>query len=395
MNHSFLNSCLLTALLCAGITSSPAAPEISNVRVSQRPGTTLVDVYYNLAGSTDSGASVSVELSDNSGASFGLPVTALSGHVGASITNGTNRHLIWNAKADRPDGYSATMRLRLTAVDTPPIPEGVTLIPAGTFTTGRTSGDLDSNAPPVTVSVSAFYIGKYKVTKAVWDEVNSSAAAYGYTDLTIGKGKAGDHPVHSITWFDMIKWCNARSQKNGLTPVYSVNGTVMKTGQSAPTADWNANGYRLPTETEWEKAARGGVTGKRFSTGTDTISHSQANYRSIIHSVDVSPTQGYHPKYSAGAEPFTSPVGSFAANGFGLYDMTGNVAQWCWDWFHQLSYVNGAADPKGIISGFTRSIRGGNWYANFIENRDCFRGSVAPTNSFSGFGFRLVRRAIP
>ena len=105
---------------CAGITSSPAAPEISNVRVSQPPGTTLVDVYYNLAGSTDSGASVSVELSDNSGASFGLPVSALSGHVGASITNGTNRHLIWNAKADRPDGYSATMRLRFTAVDTLP-----------------------------------------------------------------------------------------------------------------------------------------------------------------------------------------------------------------------------------------------------------------------------------
>jgi formylglycine-generating enzyme required for sulfatase activity len=168
--------------------------------------------------------------------------------VGASITNGTNRHLIWNAKADRPDGYSATMRLRFTAVDTPPIPEGATLIPAGTFTMGRTSGDLDSNAPPVTLSVSAFYNGKYDVTKAVWDEVNSLAAACGYTDLTIGKGKAGDHPVHSITWFDMIKWCNARSQKNGLTPVYSVNGTVIKTGETAPTADWNANGYRLPTE---------------------------------------------------------------------------------------------------------------------------------------------------
>jgi formylglycine-generating enzyme required for sulfatase activity len=116
---------------------------------------------------------------------------------------------------------------------------------------GRTSGDTDLFTPPVTVTVSAFFMGKNEVTKALWDEVRTWGASNGYTDLRVGGGKASNHPVHTISWFDTVKWCNARSQKDGLTPVYTVNaGAVMKTGAASPTANWTANGYRLPTEAE-------------------------------------------------------------------------------------------------------------------------------------------------
>jgi formylglycine-generating enzyme required for sulfatase activity len=105
---------------------------------------------------------------------------------------------------------------------------------------------------------------------------------HNYTDLAAGNGfypsKGANHPVHSITWYDMVKWCNARSEKDGLTPCYTLSGSVYRTSYSDDVVcNWAANGYRLPSEAEWEKAARGDLSGKRFPWG-DRISQSQANY---------------------------------------------------------------------------------------------------------------------
>lgn len=94
----------------------------------------------------------------------------------------------------------------------------MTLIPAGSFTMGRTSGDTDSDAPPVAVHLSAFYAGRHEVTKSLWDGVRTWAMANGYTDLASGAGKASNHPVQMIIWWYMVKWCNARSQEEGLAP---------------------------------------------------------------------------------------------------------------------------------------------------------------------------------
>lgn len=295
------------------------------------------------------------------------------------------------------DGINDKREIDLgTDPNVPPAPDGFSLIPAGSFTMGRTSGDTDSNAPPVTVNVSAFYMGKYEVTKALWDEVRTWGAANGYTDLRVGGGKAANHPVHTISWFDMVKWCNARSQKDGLTPVYTVSGAVMKTGTTAPTANWSANGYRLPTEAEWEKAARGGVSGKRFPSGTDTISHSQSNFWNNGGESYQTGTMGPHPLWSNnndGNYPYSSPVGSFAPNGYGLYDMAGNMWEWCWDWYG--TYVNGATDPRGPASGAGRVFRGGCWYGVAIYCRAADRGFIDPAFTFNFIGFRFARSSVP
>jgi formylglycine-generating enzyme len=276
------------------------------------------------------------------------------------------------------------------------------LIPAGSFTMGDSIGDGQSDEIPThTVMVSAFYMDTNLVSKALWDEVFDWAMSVGgYSFDSEGLGKAASHPVQTVTWFDALKWCNARSEKAGLTAVYYSDATmsqVVRGGQLIPYVKWDAKGYRLPTEAEWEKAGRGGLTGKRFPWG-NTISHSQANYfSSSDYSYDVSPTRGFHPDYAVEPWPYTSPVGSFAPNGYGLYDMAGNVWEWCWDWDGPYG-SSSQTDPRGADSGTWRIIRGGCWYdAGLGWNcRVSDRFSEWPVAGASYFiGFRTVMTATP
>ena len=264
---------------------------------------------------------------------------------------------------------------------------------------GDQSSDLVgglSELPVHTVYVSTFYMAEYMVTKGLWDEARLWGLTHGYTDLSEGYAKVGDHPVGQIDWYDMVKWCNAKSEMEGLTPVYTLSGGVYRTTKSnAVVCNWAANGYRLPTEAEWEKAARGGLSGKNFPWG-DTITQSQANYYSYEYGgypYDVSPTKGFHPIYGTGATPYTSPVGSFAPNGYGLYDMAGNMWEYCWDW--SASYAGFAqTDPRGPASGTDRVFRGGCW------NEIAYNCRVACRSPFPGYnwtelGFRVARSSVP
>jgi uncharacterized repeat protein (TIGR02543 family) len=370
-----------------GRSPKVAEPVITNITATQRSGTKFVDISYDLASVTPT-VKVTLEISKDGGLTYNVPVTSTTGAIGNGVTVGTGKTIAWNAGADWDGNFSNQMRFRLIADDLQ-VP-GFSMIPAGAFTMGRTSGDTDTNAPPVNVTVSQFYMGKYEVTKAEWDEVRAWAVNNGYTDLLTGAGKASNHPVQTVSWWDVIKWCNARSQKEGLTPCYTVSGSVMKTGTTTPTVNWTANGYRLPTEAEWEKAARGGVSGKRFPWGTDTVSHANAIFNNVGGETYQSGTTGYHPTHATGSTPYTSPVGSFAANGYGLHDMAGNVWEWCWDWYGASTYVNNVTDPRGAASGSLRVSRGGSWNNAAVNNRAAYRG--APTGASSDRdGFRVAR----
>lgn len=143
-----------------------------------------------------------------------------------------------------------------------------------------------------------------------------------------------------MNWFDVVKRCNARSEMQSLPPCYYTSNTwatVYRTGElnvSNSWVNWNAGGCRLPTEAEWEKAARGGALCQRFPwSGTNVISWNRANYQGdpTYFSYDSSTNDSFDPAFNAGNEPYTSPAGHFASNGYGLCDMAGNVWEWCWD----------------------------------------------------------------
>jgi formylglycine-generating enzyme len=281
----------------------------------------------------------------------------------------------------------------------PAPPTGMTLIPAGSFTMGDAFAEgYDDELPTHTVYVSAFYMDKYAVTKALWDKVKTWGMTNGYSFA--GSGKATNHPVQGLTWYNAVAWCNARSQKEGLTPCYYTDAgfaTIYKVGPVNPYVKWAASGYRLPTEAEWEKAARGGASGRRFPwRDTDNISHSRANYYAAnSQPYDLSYPAGYHPTFATNSTPYTSPVGYFAPNGYGLYDLAGNVWEWCWDWYQSDWYSQAAAsqsDTHGPIGPLDYRVeRGGSWsdYAFFC--RSSYRNDYYPTYGDGNDGFRCAR----
>ncbi len=276
-------------------------------------------------------------------------------------------------------------------------------IPGGSFDMGDSFGDLGADEVPVhTATVSSFNMERMEVSKALWDIVYSWATNHGYDfSVNAGLAKAVTHPVTYVLWRDAVKWCNARSQLEGLTPCYYTNAgqtglyCVGQVTLSNSFVNWSANGYRLPTEAEWERAARGEASGMRFPwSDTNIISHTRANYRSGAgYNYDVSPTTGYHPTFTNGPTPYTSPCGYFAPNGFGLYDMAGNVWEWCWDWHDPYWYTNAAAslpDTHGpeAVSPARRVRRGGGWSSNAPDNCCALREGAS---SSSTAGFRCVR----
>ncbi len=280
------------------------------------------------------------------------------------------------------------------------------LVPAsgGAFTQSDTSGNSFSS------TVSAFKIGKYQVTYDLWYKVRLWTVANGYTFAYSGhEGNTGAEgavtttakylPVTYISWRDAVVWCNAYSQMTGLTPVYCTDSgyaTPIKTsidasyGSSVDTANgsidnpyvnWNANGYRLPTESEYQYAAS-------YIDGTNWTPYNYASGAEDIYS-DIAATSLVAWFYSDCSD--MQAVGLLNANKLGIYDMSGNVQEWCWDWFGTYP-TTAQTDYRGPASGSARALRGGSYtdYAAAMEVG--IRISNGPYNSGNLLlGFRVAR----
>ena len=374
---SILLLCLL--LLTPVMPVAAANPVVPNVVAAQRVGVKLVDITYDVADADGDNLTISVQVSSDSGATYTVPATRFSGDYGAGIRPGTGKKIVWNAGGDWNQRFSQTMRFKVTADDHGGAPTGMVRIPAGSFQ----MGEVGTAEPVHTVTLSAFYLDKYEVTKELWDEVKTWATANGYTFDNAGTGTAANHPVQAVSWYDVVKWLNARSAKEGRTPLYytdSAQTTVYRTGQVnvvAAAVKWSANGYRLPTEAEWEYAARAGTT-TPFYTGDCISSDTQANYNGGY------PGAGCPAGEDRGK---TTAVGSLQANPWGLFDMAGNVWEWTWDWYGAYT-ATAATNPQGFASGSYRVYRGGGWSYFAIFLRSANRLNITPSNSFNYLGFR-------
>jgi len=225
-------------------------------------------------------------------------------------------------------------------------PEGFVFIKGGTFIMGSPAEESgrSSNEIQHRVTVSSFYMGRYEVQQSDYEEVMGANPS---------STKGFNLPVTDVSWFDAVEYCNRLSQRDGLTPAYTISGS----GDNR-TVTWNrnANGYRLPTEAEWEYSCRAGTT-TAYNTG-ETISNDT----------------GWYDKNSGDR---THPVGEKPANAWGLYDMHGNVSEWCWDWHGDYSTSN-QTDPVGASSGSIRVVRGGHWSYSVQGVRSAYRDLRQP-----------------
>ena len=234
---------------------------------------------------------------------------------GSSIAGATSAGLpLQNATGADEGNYTVVISNSEGNVTSAPIVVAVKMpaIPTGVYRINNSNGATGHE-----VALTGFSIDQHEVTKAFWDEVYTWAVANGYTFTNAGIAEGPEHPVHSINWYDSVKWANALSERDGHTPCYYTDDNctqVYRTGEVDLTnynVRWNVDGYRLPTESEWEVAARGGLEGSKYAWG-ESASTSKANFDQSLHGA-------------------TLTVGSYPSTGYGLFEIGGNLREWTWD----------------------------------------------------------------
>jgi formylglycine-generating enzyme required for sulfatase activity len=270
------------------------------------------------------------------------------------------------------------------------VPAHMVYVRGGTFEMGDVMGDIKAQHDETvhTVTISNFLLAKNELTFDEFDAFYKATGRALPSDFGWGRGK---RPVINVDWYDAIEYCNWRSGQEGLQAVYSINKNGQDSNNSSTRDDkkWlvmtslSANGYRLPTEAEWEYAARAGGKKVRFGNGKDIADPKEINFdASFSGKKAYSVVNEYRQK--------TLPVGSFSPNILDLFDMSGNVWEWCGDWYG--TYPSSASnDPQGATGGSDRVIRGGSWDGYPFDVRVANRYGVAPVNRGRRIGFRLAR----
>lgn len=252
----------------------------------------------------------------------------------------------------------------LSALDLNTVMPRMVQVDGGTFWQGSAEGPYAANERAHQTTLSRFLIAEVETTQALWQAV-MGANPSGF--------KGENRPVENVAWMDVIRFCNRLSELQGLQPVYTIEGTKVS---------WNrtANGYRLPTEAEWEYAARGGPA---------AIADAPLQKVPFAGSLVADEVAWFN----ANSGKMTREVGKKAANELGLFDMSGNVWEWCWDWYAPYP-AEAVADPEGPASGSNlRVMRGGAWFTPQMLLRATYRYWNAPTFRVNSLGFRLARNA--
>lgn len=280
-----------------------------------------------------------------------------------------------------------TAFVAVTLAATTPTPDAspaMVLVAGGTF---RHSGSIFFGR---NITVSDFYLGKFEVTQREWSEL---------MDHNPSQFQGDSLPVERVSWFDCIDYCNRRSVREGLTPYYSIdrrnpdprNGNPQDDVKWIVTTHPDADGYRLPTEAEWEYAATGGghSRNRRYSGGDDL----NAVGWYWQNAGDAVLSGSWHWPTLEANRNRTHPVGSLQPNELGLHDMAGNVREWCWDWLGEPA--TSGADPQGPVGGFVRVWKGGGWMGGDFCCEPAFRSGFEANGVGPDQGFRLCRTARP
>lgn len=248
----------------------------------------------------------------------------------------------------------------------PVVNDGLIFVEGGAFQMGSSRGETHE-MPVHAVQISSFYISPFEVTQSLWQTVMKGSISNQRARMKPAgrlRGKGRYHPMYFVSWYEAIDFCNRLSQLNKLDPCYSGSGEDL-------ICDFTANGYRLPTEAEWEYAARGGQESRKY------------NYAGS-NSLDVVAW------YNGNSALKAQEVGHKVPNELGLYDLSGNVYEWCWDRFSKYS-AEDQIDPSGSGTMDYRVFRGGSWSHGAEYSRNSFRLAYPPERRGNNLGFRMVR----